>query len=454
MYKDYNFEFPESRAAPMDNHLDKACAQTYVSNERNRLKQMLEKMMKYYDDNNIAYQCKERAGHSFEKGFDFDPEKMHLQDREFMKAPRESEKPKKKKTPEDDDFIAGSSDELSIDERGASSSSRPPKHAAGSRKGGRSGIGQGSKSSKRSKQTPDVRAMFDSSALDEDGDNASEPDSESDQYEGCEAENDKHRTMDEVSKFSQPSELVWKQWGASAESQFIQAKTGQTGQFYISDNVESKDSLRIHNMLIKKCFSNDSYGRFNIRIKIVNMYLTTYGERDLTWLTKLIATLSSVGKVVSAMPAKNGEFDLIKVKGMQKMNKDRDEALSVYLTSCIEDLPKEKGKEIRALEAEKALVETLHYEYIKPGTCACGCGMPAEVHRCTACKEAFFPLHLRKDDDKRDGLCHVCDLVDQGQEDPDLPDQSPDDVARNNLSPVIYQKQNVELDVYLCCMGL
>lgn len=424
----------------MANHRDKGQAQEYVRNERSRLQKMLVKMMKYYEDNGIAYQCKESAGHSFEKNFDFDPEKMQLQNREFMKAPREVEKPKKnkhkpRKTTEFDDFLA-TSDNGSEDERGASSSRQHRKQTAPGTGSSGSKQGVSSSSSKQSgKQTPDVRAMFDSSALDENGENDSDNDSGMDEYEDCEAENDMHRSMDEVSRFSQAQNLTWVQWETSPE--FICASTGQAGQFYVSDNVHAKDSLRIHNLLIKRYQEKKSFGRFRVRFKIVNIYLTKHGESDLNWLAELIKKLSDAGNVVSAQPAKNGEFDLIKINGMQNMNEDRKEALTVYLTGCIEDLPKEKGIEVRALEAEMALVETLHYEYIKPGTCACGCGVPAEAHRCTACKEAFFPQHLRKEDEMRDGLCQVCDLVDQ-----EPYDQSPDDIARNGLSPVINNKVN------------
>ena len=456
MYKNFNFEFPES-AGPKPSVSDKDAVETYVREERNRLKTMLVKMMKYYEDNSIPYACKTSAGHSFDLDFDFDPSNMQLQDRDFMSPPRELEKPKvskkkKKKSADDDDFIAENSDENSSvcdsreDERGASSSSsstpsaRPvdiPSSGGGSKRKTLEAR-RGGSSSSRSKQTPDVGAMFDAEAHDDNGDNDSEGTAEGDdEYQDVEAEHDNHGAMKEVSLFENPDGLTWKQWPLPSGAMFHRADTGHDGQFYVCDHASKQSNLCIHNLLIKKHRKRDSIGRFRDRYKIINIYLTERGEQDLTWLSSLIKDLDTIGSVVSGMPAMNGEFDLIKIKGIREINEDRRQALQVKLKDMILNAGQAGDKAEKLYKAEEALIETLCYEFIAPSHCACGCGFPAEMHRCTACKDAFFPGCLEKKDEQNDGLCKVCNLVDQ---EPSGALRSPAGI--NELSPFVNKKVN------------
>lgn len=446
MYKNFNFEFPES-AGSKPSGSDKVAVEKYVREERIRLKMMLVKMMKYYEDKSIPYVCKTSAGHSFDRDFDFDPSNMQLQDRDFMSPPREPEKPKvskkkKKNSTDDDDFIAENSEENSDDERGASSSKKLPKRAAdipSSSGGSRRKKSEARKhGSSKSKETSDVGAMFDAEAEDENGDNDSE-DSEDgdDEYQNVEAENDNHGAMKEVSLFENPDGLTWKQWPLPSGAMFHRADTGHDGQFYVCDHASKQSSLCIYNLLIKKHVECKSIGRFRDRYKIVNIYLTERGEQDLTWLSGLIDDLNSIGSVVSSIPAINGEFDLIKINGIRLFNEDRRQALQVKLKDMILNAQQAKDKAEKTFAAEEALVETLHYEYIAPSRCACGCGFPAEMHRCTACKDAFFPSCLRKEDEQNDGLCKVCNLVDQ---EPSGALNSPAGI--DDLSPFVNKKVN------------
>jgi len=423
-------QFPESEETQLvDSH-------TYVATERCRLENMLKKMMQYYNKRNIPYACKTSAGQSV----DFDPDEMELQNRAFMTPPESQKRPKKKKK-KIDNFIADDEEDDEEDEH-----DRVTKACKN----------DGIKDGKRRKQSPDVAAMFDSAAaVDNDG-NASSGNSADeegdDQYEACESENDAHREMDEVSVFKTPDglSLSWTPWQLPSGNKFKFADTGNDGQFYVCDSPEEKSSLCIHNLLIKKRPRNDKLGRFRERYKIINVYLTEHGKQNLSWLEGLIQDINTKGKIVSGQPAKNGEFDLINIKGIQLVNKARKEALTLHLEYVIEkgeQSPKVTLKFLGALKAELSLVETVHYEYLTPTQCACGCGLPADQHKCTACSDFFFPNCLKKDDNMWNGLCKVCDLVEQAplseevDEESEEEEPSPSSIARTQTPDLTLRKR-------------
>jgi hypothetical protein len=423
-------KFPESEDSQLvDPH-------TYAATERGRLENMLKKMKEYYNQRNIPYVCKTSAGQSV----DFDPDEMELQNRAFMTPPESQKMPKAKKKQKTNDFIADDEDG-DEDEPGRMD-------IAGKNGGIRNG--------KRRKQSPDVAAMFDSAAAVDDDGNASSGDSADeegdDQYEACEAENDAHREMDEVSVFKTPEglSLSWAPWQLPSGNKFKIADTRNDGQFYVCDSPEDKSSLCIHNLLIKKHGRNNKLGRFRERYKIINMYLTEHGKHNLSWLEGLIKDINTKGNVVSGQPAENGEFDLINIKGIQLVNEARKEALTLNLEYAIEKcelLPSVSLNFQRALKAELSLVETVHYEYLVPTQCACGCGLPADQHKCTACSDFFFPLCLKKKDNMWDSLCKVCDLVEQAplseevDEESEEEEPSPSYIARTQTPDLTMRKR-------------
>ena len=175
----------------------------------------------------------------------------------------------------------------------------------------------------------------------------------------------------------------------------------------------NQEHLRIINLLIKEDVEDAEFGRFRKRYKIINLYLTEFGKSDVTWLQKLFKDLSETHSIVAAAPAiRSGEFDMKEVCGVVRLNKTRLEMLKRNIEHVAPKV--DKSKESMMLN-EKSFLNTVHYQFIDKNTCCCGCGVPAGFHKCTVCKDSFFPLCLLKEDNEKDGICKICDLCDHDE---------------------------------------